>query len=568
MAKRLTRLILGVATTFLIASPALAARGTDGTVNILYWQAPSILNPYLSGGIKDIESSSLVIEPLAGFDEKGKLFPRLAQDIPTVENGGVSKDLKSITWKLKPGLKWSDGTPVTAKDVVFTAKYCMDPHGGCAQLSHFEGVDKVEALDDLTVRITFKEPMPVPYGPFVSAQSPILQEKQFADCLGAKAPTCTTANFNPIGTGPFVVTEFKPNDAIEMKANPNYRDPDKPRFAKVNFKGGGSALAAARAVLQTGEYDYAWNIQLAPTVLKSMEKEGKGKVLVGFGTLVERLMMNLTDASPNLPPDTRSTAKTKNPYLSDVRVRKALSMAIDRTTLNKIGYGFMGRPTCDWIPAPENFAAHDTSCLKQDIAGAKKLLDEAGWKPGPDGIREKDGKKLKLVFQSSTNAVRQQFQAIIKQWWHEIGVDTELKNINASVFFGGDPGSPDTFQKFYADVEMYANNFNGTDPAPYVAQYTCDKAPRPETQWGGQNIVRYCNKDYDKLVAELGHTADYEKRGEIIKKLNTMLTMGSYSIVPLVWRGRTSAISNTLGGDIMNTWDSEMWNAQDWYREK
>jgi len=571
MAKRLApakRLALAAAATFLLASPALAARGTDGTVNILYWQAPSILNPYLSGGIKDVEASSLVLEPLAGFDEKGKLFPRLAQDIPTVENGGVSKDLKSITWKLKPGLKWSDGTPVTAKDVVFTAKYCMDPQGGCAQLSHFEGVDKVEAVDDLTVKITFKQQMPVPYGPFVSAQSPILQEKQFADCLGAKAPTCTTANFNPIGTGPFVVTQFKPNDVIEMKANANYRDPDKPRFANVNFKGGGSALAAARAVLQTGEYDYAWNLQLAPKVLKGMEKEGKGKVLVGFGTLVERLMMNLTDASPNLPADTRSTAKAPNPYLSDVRVRKALSLAIDRATLNKIGYGFMGRATCDWIPAPENFAAHATSCLKQDTDGAKKLLDEAGWKPGPDGIRVKDGKRLKLVFQSSTNAVRQQFQAIIKQWWHEIGVDAELKNINASVFFGGDPGSPDTFQKFYADVEMYANNFNGTDPAPYVAQYTCDKAPRPATQWQGQNIVRYCNKDYDKLVLELGHTADYEKRGEIIKKLDTMLTMDSYSIVPLVWRGRTSAISNTLGGDIMNTWDSEMWNAQDWYRKK
>ena len=110
--------------------------------------------------------------------------------------------------------------------------------------------------------------------------------------------------------------------------------------------------------------------------------------------------------------------------------------------------------------------------------------------------------------------MRQDFQSLIKQWWKEIGVDTELKNIDASVFFGGDPGSPDTFQKFYADVEMYANNFDGTDPEPYMAQHTCDKAPQPENQWQGENINRYCDPAYDKLVAELGKTGDLDKRGE------------------------------------------------------
>lgn len=562
------RAIMAVAATFLVASPALAGRGTDGTVNILYWQAPSIMNPYLSGGGKDVDAAALVLESLAGYDQDGKLFPRLAVDIPTVENGGVSRDLMSITWRLKPGLEWSDGAPVTAKDVVFTANYCMDPKGGCAQFGGFKGINKVEALDDLTVKITFSEPTPVPYGPFVSANSPIIQAKQFADCLGAKAPTCTDANFNPIGTGPFVVTSFKPNDAIQFKASSTYRDRDKPHFANVNFKGGGDALSAARAVLQTGEYDYATTLQLAPDVLKKMEEGGKGKVLVGFGQMVEILFMNLTDPSPSLPPDERSTAKHPNQFLSDKRVREALSMAIDRVTMARIGYGFMGKPTCDWIPAPANFAANNTSCLKQDKEGAKKLLDEAGWKPSSDGIREKDGRKLKLVFVTSTNAVRQQFQAIIKQWWHEIGVEVELKNVNASVFFGSDPGNPDTYLKFYADVEMWANYFSGTDPQSYVGSYTCSQAPRPATQWQGYNVSRYCDKDYDALVAELGKTADLEKRGEIVKKLNNMVTTDSYAIVPLVWRGGVSAKSNTLGGDKHSVWDSALWDVQDWYRKK
>ncbi|MEY8839438.1 ABC transporter substrate-binding protein, partial [Cribrihabitans sp. XS_ASV171] len=111
-------------------------------------------------------------------------------------------------------------------------------------------------------------------------------------CMGAKAPECTEANFNPIGTGPFVVTEFRPNDVITMEANPNYRDPAKPAFASVTFKGGGDATAAGRAVMETGEFDYAWNLQLAPDVIAQMEEGGKGVAVAGFGPLVERLMLN------------------------------------------------------------------------------------------------------------------------------------------------------------------------------------------------------------------------------------------------------------------------------------
>lgn len=558
------------ASAIAIAAPAaaLASRGGDGTVNILFWQAPSILNPYLSGGEKDTAAASLILEPLAGYDQNGKIVPRLAVEIPTLENGGVSKDLKSITWKLRPDLKWSDGTPVTASDVVFTANYCMNPKGGCAQLSAFEGVTKVEALDNLTVRIVFNSPTAVPYGPLVGSSSPIIQAKQFADCVAEKAPTCTEANFNPIGTGPFVVTSFKPNDAIEMKANQNYRDPAKPAFDSVYLKGGGDALGAARAVLQTGEFDYSYDLRVAPNVLKKMAETGKGKLIVDFGAQVEILLVNLTDASPSLPPDDRSTLKHLNPILGDVRVRRALSMAIDRGTLVKVGYGFMGKATCDLVPAPADFAAGNTDCLNRDVEGAKELLDQAGWKVGSDGIREKDGTKLKLVFQTSTNTVRQQFQAIMKQWWGEIGVDVELRNIDSAIYFGSDPGSPDTYVKFYADLEMYADYFSGTDPGRYVTNNSCNQIPQPNNQWQGTNITRFCDERYDALVKELAKTADVEKRGAIVKQLNNILTKDSSVILPLVWRGYVSAISNTLDGYRMNVWDTDLWNAQDWRRSQ
>ena len=566
---KLKTVLLGAAAGLMFAPAALAERGSDGEVRILYSQAVSTMNAYLSSGTKDVEVGSLVLEPLAGFNEKGEVIPRLVTEIPSVENGGISADMKTITWKIIPGLMWSDGTPFTAHDAVFTANYCMDPAGGCAQLARYEGIETVEAVDDLTVKITFKEPKPNPFMAFVGATSPILQKAQFANCLGAAASTCTDQNFKPIGTGPFRVTDFRTNDTVMLEANPHYRDPAKPAFATALVKGGGDATAAARAVMETGEFDYAWNTQISPELQAELAGAGKGQFVNAFGTLVERIEMNLTDPSPDLPEGERSTTKHPHPILSDLRVRKALSMAIDRQILVEIGYGEAGRATCNLVPAPEMFASDNTDCLTQDVEGAKALLEEAGWTDSDgDGVRDKDGKKLKLVYQTSVNAIRQDFQSIIKQWWNDIGVEVELKTVDPSVFFGGDAGSPDTFQKFYADVEMYANNFDGTDPEPYLAQYTCEKAPSPETQWQGENVNRFCDPAYDEMVKQLGATGDMEERTALAKRLNEMLTKDSYTVVPLVDRGRLSAHSNSLGGVVLNTWDSELWNASDWYRIK
>jgi len=569
---RLKTALLGAAALAALAPTAFAAghegpRGRDGEVKIIYWQAPSIMNPFLSGGTKDIEAASMVVEPLARYDPEGTMLPWLVDEIPTVENGGVTEDLTQITWKITPGITWSDGTPFTSADVKFTYDYCTHPEGGCAQATKFEGVSSVETPDEQTVVVTFDGPTPFPYGPFVGAESPIIQAAQFAECLGAKAPECTDANFKPIGTGPFVVTEFKPNDVISMTANENYRQEGKPAFASVTFKGGGDAAAAGRAVMETGEYDYAWNLQLAPDVIATMEQGGKGQPVVGFGTLVERIMLNHTNPDPALGAEERAVVRP-HPFLQDPAVYKALSMAIDRPLLVEVGYGQAGRVTCNWVPAPQLYASTSMTCDTQDIEGANKLLDDAGIVDSDgDGIREKDGVPLAILFQSSTNAVRQDFQALIKDWWEQIGLSVELRNVDSSVFFGGDPGSPDTFQKFYADVQMYANNFAGTDPQAYLGNGLCDKAPTPASQWQGENITRFCMEEYDALHKELAATGDLEERGRIAKELNDM-AVANGMMIPLVDRGRLSAHSVTLGGVDLNTWDSELWNVADWYRIK
>lgn len=211
------------------------------------------------------------------------------------------------------------------------------------------------------------------------------------------------------------MTDFRPNDVIQMAANPNYRDPAKPAFATLTFKGGGDATGAGRSVLETGEFDYAWNLQLAPDVIANMEKAGKGVAIAGFGPLVERLEMNMTDPSSDLDADIRAICKAPHPFLSDINVRKSLSMAIDRPLLVEVGFGKAGRVSCDLVPALDLYAANNDYCMKQDIAGANALLDSAGWTKGGDGIRAKDGVRLSILYQTSTNAVRQGFQALIKQ---------------------------------------------------------------------------------------------------------------------------------------------------------
>ena len=563
-----TKFLTTAAVAALLASPALADRGSDGQLNILYWQAPSILNPFLSGGTKDVESASLVLEPLARYDQDGSMVPWLAAEIPTVDNGGVSADLKSITWKIKPGVVWSDGTPLTAEDAVFTWQYCTAEGGGCQQATAFENVTSVEAVDAGTIKVTFDIAKPFPYGPFVGAQSPIIQKAQFKDCMGAKATECTAQNFGPIGTGPFVVKEFKANDVVVYEANPNYRDPAKPAFQTVLFKGGGDAAAAARSVLETGEFDYAWNMQVEPEILNAMEAKGKGEIVSAYGTSVERFEVNFTNPDPALG-DKRSTVEGgPHPFLTDPRVTRALSLAIDRQILVDAGYGAAGQVTCNVLPAPAVYASTANDwCKGQDIAAANALLDEAGWVRGSDGVRVKDGVRLSMLYQTSTNSVRQGTQALIKQMWAEIGAETELKNISASVFFGGDQSSPDTFQKLYADVEMFTNNFDGTDPQNYMGNWVCKEIPSPANSWLGNNNPRYCNPEYDALFLKLSQTAGLDARAEIAKQLNDML-IDAGALIPLVHRGRVSAKSNTIGGHIMNPWDSELWNIADWYRTK
>ncbi|HMC72341.1 MAG TPA: peptide ABC transporter substrate-binding protein, partial [Mycobacteriales bacterium] len=378
-------------------------RGDGGELKILYWQAPTILNPHQATGTKDSDASRLILEPLASYGPDGKpLANGLALEIPTVANGGVSADFTTVTWKLRQNVKWSDGTAFTADDVAFTFTYVHDAATAATTESSTEGVKSVVAKDANTVVLTYDAPNPNFYQWGVGTCCGILQKAQFANFAGAKMKDAP-GNLKPIGTGPYMVTDFKPGDVVTYAANPNFRDPNKPFFKTVNFKGGGDAESSARALFQTGDVDYAWNLQVAANILQPMiASSTKGTMLSVYGSSVERILLNFAD--PNAPGDQRGEPTTKHPFFNGpdgLTVRKALALATDRQTVAKqlYGDGLTGKPGCNIITGIPDFESTATSsfCSQFDPVAAGKMLDDAGWKLGSDNVRAKNGIKLKLV---------------------------------------------------------------------------------------------------------------------------------------------------------------------------
>ncbi|MBE9059435.1 peptide ABC transporter substrate-binding protein [cf. Phormidesmis sp. LEGE 11477] len=531
----------------------------DQTLKLLYWQAPTTLNPHLSPGTKDREAASPILEPLAAYNKAEELEPVLAAEIPTVENGGISADGTTVTWQLKPGVLWSDGEPFTAADVVFTYEFIISPEVGSTSTEFYGEIASVEAVDDLTVKITFEQPTPAPMNPFVGGSGMILPEHIFADYVNAQARSAP-GNTAPVGTNAFMVTEFKPDDTIVYEPNPNFRG-DPPGFSRVEMKGGGDTVSAARAVLQTGEADYAWNIQAEPAVIEALEAEGRGEMTYVFKPMMERIYINFSD--PNREVDgERSQKDTPHPFLSEKPVRQAISLAIDRETITTQLYGEAGTVATNFVVAPEKYASPNTT-YALDLQQAAQLLDDAGWIDTNDnGIRDQNGVEMELLFTSSVNPVRQKTQEIIKQSLESIGMSVELKSVEAGVYFG-DATNPDSVNRFLADLQLFAFDSETPEPDSYMELYACDQISQKENQWSKENSSRYCNPEYDALLDQLAQEIDPEKRVALFVEMNDLL-IEDVALIPLVRRSEAYAIANRLTNLEFTPWAASTWKMDGW----
>ena len=532
-------------------------RGGGGALRALWWQAATLLNPHLTSGLKDADGARLCYEPLASFDPDGALVPVLAQEIPSVENGAVARDGLSVVWKLKRNVVWQDGQPFTAADVVFTWEYAADPATTASTIGTWERVEKIDRVDSHTVRVVFKKP--TPFWAQVAA-SAILPRHVFQAWKGAKSREAP-ANIRPIGTGPYRIVDFRPGDLIRGELNAHYHVANRPYFDTIEVKGGGDAVSAARAVLQTGEYDYAWNMQVEDDVLRRLERGGKGRVVTTFGGTIEHVLVNQTDPWKDVDGE-RSSVKSVHPFLTDPAVRTALRLLVDRAAVQTEIYGRSAVATGAYVNAPPRFRSPNAA-WEFNVDKAAQALEAGGWRRGADGVRARDGVRLKVVLQTSINSPRQKTQAIIKRAAAQAGIDVELKSITASAYFSSDPANVDTAGHFNADLQMYAIFMGAPDPESLMRQFTSAEVAARANKWQRRNVTRFHSDDYDRLFRAAEVELDPAKRAALFVRMNDMIVQQAV-VVPIAWRGQVAAVSHRLKDVVHSGWESDFWRVAFW----
>jgi peptide/nickel transport system substrate-binding protein len=536
-------------------------RGGGGALKVLWWQGPTLLNPHFAVGTKDQDGSRIFYEPLASWDPDGNLVPVLATEIPSLQNGGVTRDGKAVTWKLKQGVQWHDGKPFTADDCLFTWEFAADPATASVSIATYKDI-KVDKLDSHTIRVNFQKPTPFWADPFCGVRGMIIPRHLFEAFKGGKSREAPT-NLKPVGTGAYRFVDFKPGDIVRGELNPNYHMPNRPFFDTIEMKGGGDAVSAARAVIQSGEYDYAWNMQVEDEILKRFEQGGRGRADIVTGGNIEHIQLNTTDPWKEVEGE-RSSVKTQHPFLTDPAVRQALSVLVDRASVQEQIYGRTGVATANFLNAPERFRSRNMK-WELNVERASQILETAGWKRGADGIRAKDGVKLKMVYQTSINAPRQKTQQIVKQAAAKAGIDMELKSVTSSVYFSSDVANPDTYTKFYTDIQMYTTTMTQPDPELFMNQFTSWEVASKDNKWQGRNITRWRSEEYDKLYRAAESEMDPVKRAALFVRMNDLVVQ-HVVVIPVVQRPRVAAVSNRLRVE-QSGWDSDFWNLPNWYRE-
>jgi peptide/nickel transport system substrate-binding protein len=563
------------------ASPAVAVRPDAGTENqqrgqgeelkLLQWQAPTHLLAHRASGTKDFLPADIICEPLMRYMPDGSLGANLITEVPSVENDMLAEDLTTVTFHLLDGILWNDGEPFTAKDVQFTWRWITDPDNSAITATYWETISNVEVQDDLTAVVTYATPSAAWFDPFTGGNNGHIIPSHVWEDDPTKQDVTDAFMMNPVGTGPYKVERFAANDQGTFVINDNYREPNKPYFSSVLIKGGGDAASAARAVLQTGEYDFAWNLQIEPDVAEGLvSDDGPGTLVVSRGTTVERLHFNFSD--PNKEVDgQRSEMNTPHPFFTDKAVREAVSVAIPREQISKELYIAGQPPTSNVLAGIELFESPNTS-WEYDPEKAAKILDDAGWVMDGD-VRAKDGVELAMTSATTVNAVRQKTQAVVKQSLEQLGFKVQLEQVEAGIFFDSAPGNEQNIRHFYWDMEEHAVNATSSVPLAIMAAWYSGEdrhnVSQKSNNWSGENIQRYINDDYDALYEKLLVATTLEEAGELLIQLNDMV-IEDYAVIPMVNRSAdTYAISKTLRAEnvaIGVGLEFDYWNIANWNR--
>jgi peptide/nickel transport system substrate-binding protein len=538
------------------ASASAAASATaqpitrGGTAIVAIWQEPTQLGaPYGNQTVLGLVINGTV-EGLADTTTDGKYVPTLATEVPDVANGGVvvKGDKMDVTWKLKPGIKWSDGDPLTSADIKYTWElWLKDPKVNTR--TGFELIESVDLPNDLTAVLHYKS---------VYASYPLNFSSILPKHLLEKEADVTKTDYvrRPLGTGPFKITEFKTGESITLEKNTNYRGaPDKPYLDKIIFKSVPSSQVAL-AQLQAGEVHGMWNLTEAQT--PDVEKTAGLTLQVVPGPTVERIELNTAVNKEFTDPN------SVHPVLGDIAVRKALLYATPKQQLvDKLLFG-KAKPGAS--PVSQGWAAYREPQEGYDPAKANKALDDAGWVKGSDGIRSKGGVRASLTYTTTTgDQLRERVQQVLVDEWKAIGIEVKIQNQPSAVFLAGSCTAKDPRKLGTYDIDMYAST-PSIDPHTTMLRYHSKRIPT-QADCAGENYTRFKNPAADAAIDAAGATLDLEKRkasyATALKALND-----AYVIIWLYDRANIDARVNALQGWEPNVWRRFTWNMQNWWMKK
>ena len=535
-------------------APAAASVGTPkpgGTLKIAIYQEPGNLNPYLNTQTVGSVVRNTIFNGLVRANEKGEYVADLAAEVPTTQNGGVSADGKTVIFKLRKDVKWHDGKPFTAADVKFTFDVIMDGSNPVTSRSGYRDIESLTIKDDATVEIKFKNF----YAPFVTLFGAILPAHPFG---GSTAIEKSDYNRKPIGTGPFKFVEWVSGDHITVGKNPDFYVKGKPYLDQVIFRVTPSREVGI-AQLKTGEVDVVWN--LIEAQIPEFDGNAEVDVWAKPGLGVERLVLNFSSPSG----DKAGDPLTKHPILSDPKVREAIDIGINKKVIvDKLLYG---KTTVGSSPLSSGWAAPKIAPSEYAPDKAKKLLDDAGWKPGPDGVRVKDGVKAALTYQTTSgDKLRELAQQVIQEQLKDIGIALEIKNIPSASLLGtwGDnaPRAKGTF-----DINMWTTS-PGIDPHSHLfIYYHSSQIPTEANKGEGQNYSRLKDAEVDKALDEAGSVPDQEKRKAAYERAIKAIT-ASRAHIFLYNRLDVDGARKYVQGRTHNPWDNLGWDIEAWWLNK
>jgi len=531
-----------------------------GTVTLILPEEPANLNYFLAdAAIVRQAADATSMTGLATINEDGNFVAVLAEDLPTLENGGLSQDYLTVTWKLKPDLKWSDGEPLTSDDIKFTVEVLSTPDSGAlVGTTGFDLITSVETPDDQTAVLTYSSPYPGYIDQFAYGLFPRHATGAPADMLNWEW------NRSPVSAGPFIVSDWASGESITMTRNPYYFEEGKPYLDSLVFRVVPEPAAQTAMMMNSEAQVHLWPGETPEEYNTLLEGTAAYATVPGIWNMS-------VDFNLSAPFDGDPTAAAPHPILGDLRVRQAIASAIDYDTLikdvtdgitspstNPFAYGWY---QCD-LPRP----------FPYDVEKANQLLDEAGWVMGDDGIRvaqgamyAKDGTRLALELQGYTAFdPLQRTEEFIVENLKAVGVEARIQNYDFSIIFGTyEDNSPRAVGDF--DMLIFDRGFT-TEPQSYnFDAYHSSRIPTAENPTGG-NYFRWINPEVDAALETAGSSFDIETRKDAYCTVAEQVNKDLPQIYLYVFIDGYGYADN-LTGYTPNTWGSMSWSSQNWKYE-